>query len=224
MTPQPTRGDHARHDGATPVGSLPRPLLPRTWSRAVRRPWVAILGIGLIVTALTGLGAGPATAETVCSPGGDSCTVEPDIVQTPLGQATLTVTAGNVVTVHLDPNAPNTVVIGIPFPLPPAALGLVCPGGCTRTNIDTPGGLVSIDTIVFPPGPPARPAQLNVAIVSIHPPNPCRAATTGTTVTFTPIFPPRTTGLNQQSTADRGGSRTGRGTPECRDSRRTTKL
>ena len=30
----------------------------------------------------------------------------------------------------------------------------------------------------------------DLAIVSIHPPNPCRVKTTGTTVVFTPIIPP----------------------------------
>jgi hypothetical protein len=30
-----------------------------------------------------------------------------------------------------------------------------------------------------------------LAIVSIHPPSPCRVRTSGTTVTFTPIIPPR---------------------------------
>jgi hypothetical protein len=92
-----------------------------------------------------------------------------------------------VVTVHLDPIAPNTLVFGIPFAYPPGPPSLP---GYTRTTISTTGGLVNIDTIQIPPGPPGRYAVPNLAVISIHPPSHCRARTTGTTVVFTPIIPP----------------------------------
>jgi hypothetical protein len=157
---------------------------------SARRVGSMLLGAGLLaVTALVGVPA-VASASTVCDPGGDVCVVYPDSVQTPLGLVSVTVSSGNVVSVHLSPTSSSTVVIGVPFTLP---IGWLpgCPGGCSRTTIDTPGGLVSIDTIVFPPGPPTRFTLPSVAIISVHPPGPCRASTTGTTVTFTPIqFPP----------------------------------
>jgi hypothetical protein len=108
-------------------------------------------------------------------------------VQTPLGPVTVAVTAGNVVTVQLTPTAPNTLAFGIPFAVPPGPPGLP---GYARTSITTAGGVVNIDTFLLPPGPPNQIALPNLAIVSIHPPNPCRVHTTGTTVVFTPIMPP----------------------------------
>jgi len=167
---------------SVPVKARRRPL--------GRRVGTVVLGAGLLAaTALVGV-PGVASASTVCDPGGDVCVVYPDSVQTPLGPVTVTVSPTDVVSIQLAPTSPNTVVIGVPFTLPVGWLPS-CPGGCSRTNIDTPGGLVSIDTIVVPPGPPARLRLPNVAIISIHPPGPCRVSTTGTTVTFTPIlFPP----------------------------------
>lgn len=167
-------------------------MTPRSQRRVRRHHRAAsvVLGIGLMVVALTGLTAGPAAAGTDCSPGGDVCTIEPETIQTPVGPAAVTVTPSDVVTVHLDPYATNTLILGTAFTLPADILMPFCPGECTRTSIPTPGGLISIDTLVFPPGPPTSPAPPNLAIVSIHPPSPCRSHTTGTTVVFTPISLP----------------------------------
>jgi hypothetical protein len=105
-------------------------------------------------------------------------------VQTPLGPVTIAVSAANVVTVQLTPTAPSTFVIGIPFAIPPGPPGLP---GYARTSITTAGGEVDIDTFLAPANGFALP---NLAIVSIHPPGPCRVRTSGTTVVFTPITPP----------------------------------
>ena len=150
-----------------------------------RRLGSAVLAVGLTTGALVGLGAAPVSAEAGCT--GDLCVVVPDTVQTPLGLVTVTVSATNVVTVQLAPTAPNTLVLGVPFSYPPGPPSMP---GYARTSIDTAGGLVTIDTFMIPPGPPLRWALRNLAIISIHPPSPCRALTTGTTVVFTPIYPP----------------------------------
>jgi hypothetical protein len=145
-----------------------------------------LLSVGLAASAVAAFAA-PAGAASACDPGTDICVVVPDTVQTPLGPVTVTVTADNVVTVQLTPTAPNTVVAGIPFAVPPGPPNLP---GYTRTSITTAGGVVNIDTFLIPPGPPIRFALPNLAIVSIHPPSPCRVRTNGTTVVFTPIIPP----------------------------------
>ena len=156
-----------------------------------RRLGPLVLAAGLTAGSLAGLAATPANADT-CA---DSCVVVPGTVQTPLGLVTVTASAANVVTVHLDPSAPNTLVFGIPFSFPAGTSCAIPPGppcipGYARTTISTSGGLVIIDTFQTPPGPPNRFALPNLAIISIHPPGPCRAHTSGTTVVFTPITPP----------------------------------
>jgi hypothetical protein len=103
------------------------------------------------------------------------------------GPVTVTVSAGNVVTVQLAPAAPGGLVFGIPFAIPPGPAALP---GYARTSIATAGGEVDIDTVLTPPGSPSRFALPNLAIVSIHPPGPCHVRTNGTTVVFTPTFPP----------------------------------
>ena len=150
-----------------------------------RRLGPLVVAAGLTAGAFAG--AAPVNAATVCNPGGDVCVVYPDSVQTPLGLVTVTTSATNVVTVHLEPSAPNTLVFGVQFIIPP---GPPCQPGYCRTTIDTPGGLVAIDTFQLPPGPPSRFALPSLAIISIHPPGPCRVRTIGNTVTFTPILPP----------------------------------
>ena len=197
----------ARHAPALPQrGGVLDDADPAGFVQNGRRLGAAILGIGLIVTALTGLGAGPATASSACSVGGDVCTVKPDTAQTPLGLVTVTVTAGDVVTMHTDPTAPNTVVVGVPIKLPLGVLVLGCASGCGRTSIETPGGLVSMDTIIFPPDTLALPS---LAILSIFPlatvPGPNRRDN----LVFTPIFPPRPR-PEPQPTAYLGGSLTRR--------------
>ena len=145
----------------------------------MKRCIIAILGAILL---LAGMGTAPASADTVCT--NDVCVVIPATVQTPLGLATITVSATKVVTVQLVLTSANTVVFGIPFSIPPGPPGL---SGYARTSIDTSGGLVTIDTFMIPPGPPGRFALPNLAIIAIHPPSPCRSHTSGTTVVFTPI-------------------------------------
>jgi hypothetical protein len=143
--------------------------------------------VAMTAGTLLGLGVTPASAQTVCNPGGDVCVVSPDTVQTPLGPVTVTVSTANVVTVQLAASYANTVVLGVPVSIPPGPPGLP---GYARTSIDTAGGLVSIDTVLWPPGSPASRSLPDLAIVSIHPPGPCRSRTRGTTVVFTPITAP----------------------------------
>lgn len=100
------------------------------------------------------------------------------------GPVTVTVSPTNVVTVHLTPVSATTWVIGIPVSFPPGPPNLA---GYARSTINTAGGVVTIDTVVTRPGPPSRFRLPNLAVISIHPPSPCRAQTVGSTVTFTPI-------------------------------------
>ena len=86
-------------------------------------------------------GAAPVSATTVRT--GDVCVIYPDAVQTPLGTITVTANAANVVTVHPEPSAPNTFVVGLPFSTPP---GPPCQPSYCRTTIDT---------FQMPPGPPS---------------------------------------------------------------------
>jgi hypothetical protein len=157
-----------------------------------RRLGPLVLAAGLTAGAFAG--AAPVSAATVCDPGGDVCVIYPDEVQTPLGPVTVSVSATDVVTVHLAPTAPNTLVFGIAFSFPPGPPCMLPPGppcipGYARTTIESAGGLVVIDTLQSPAGPTTRFALPNLAVISIHPPNPCRARTVGTTVVFTPILP-----------------------------------
>jgi hypothetical protein len=145
------------------------------------------LSVGLTVGTMTAFAALPASAASACDPGSDTCVVIPVSVQTPLGSVTVAVSAGNVVTVQLTPTTPGTLVLGIPFAFPPGPPTLP---GYTRASVTTSCGLVNIDTFQIPPGPPARFALPNLAVISIHPPGPCRVRVIGTTVVFTPIYPP----------------------------------
>ena len=162
-------------------------LAPPRMALFGRRLGSLVLSAGLTAGVLAGLAGAPVSASSVCDPGGDTCVVYPDAVQTPLGIVTVTTSATNVVTVHLAPSTPNTLALGIPFSIPP---GPPCRIACARTTIDTPGGLVAIDTFQFLPGRLGSSTLPSLAIISIHPPGPCRATTTGTTVVFTPIYPP----------------------------------
>ena len=156
----------------------------RPGKRPARRVAWLLLVAGLTASPLTALAASPANAVSTCDPGTDYCVVS-DSVQTPLGPVEVQVSAANVVTVQLTPTVPNTLVFGIPFAVPPGPPGLP---GYTRTSVATAGGVVNIDT--YPPGPPSRFSFPGIAIISIHPPGPCRVSTSGTTVVFTPIIPP----------------------------------
>jgi hypothetical protein len=159
-----------------------------------RHAWRAVLASSFAaVISLSGVAAIPASAATVCN--ADTCVVVPDTLQTPLGVATVDVSPTKVVTVTFVPSATGTLVLGSPFTLPPVAgcpggCAKGCPGGCTRTSIAlvTTAGVVNIDTITIPPGPPNRFAVPSLAIISlmIPPGPPCRVQTLGDTVVFTP--------------------------------------
>jgi hypothetical protein len=154
--------------------------------RPGRRVASLLLVAGLTVSAMTAVAASPANAASVCAPGADLCAIT-DAVQTPLGPVTIAVGAGDVVTVQLTPIAPSTLVIGIPFAIPPGPPGLP---GYARTSITTAGAVVNIDTFLQPTAAANSFVLPGLAIVSIHPPGPCRVRTSGTAVVFTPVFPP----------------------------------
>lgn len=123
-----------------------------------------------------------AGADTICT--ADVCVVNQS-VSTPAGPVTVSADANNVVTVHLTPTNPNTIVIGVPVQIPPGPPTLP---GYTRTSVTTTvAGTVNIDTFLSPPSPLFVPNFPAIVMISIHPPGPCRVFTVGTTVTFTPI-------------------------------------
>lgn len=168
----------------SPTASWPASLPGRRTGRLVA---LLLLAVSLTAGVLTAVTASPAAATTACDPGSDTCVVVPSTAQTPLGPVTVTVSAGNVVTVQLAPAAPGTLVLGIPFAIPSGPPTLP---GYARTSIATASGEVDIDTFLAPSGSPGRFALPNLAIISIHPPNPCHVRANGTTVVFTPIIPP----------------------------------
>src|ERR1700722_3352798 len=124
-----------------------RPASPAR-KRSGRRVAPLLLAAGLAVSAMTALAVSPARAASVCAPGVDTCVIT-DSVQTPVGPVTIAVSAANVVSVQLTPTAPRTLVIGIPFAIPPGPAALP---GYARTSITTAGGVVDIDTFLAPPG------------------------------------------------------------------------
>ena len=168
---------HHAGDRDTPNAADPHVPRRRALARTGFRTLIAVTVLGLVPLALT---TPPAQAATTCT--GDICVVG-NSVDTPLGPVTLTVSSANVVTATLTPIT-RTVVFGIPFTFPP---GPPTRPGYNRTTIDTAGGIINIDEILIPPGPPGRLALTSLSLVSIHPPSPCRAQTTGSTVTFTPV-------------------------------------
>src|SRR5437660_997021 len=90
--------------------------VPSAVSGSARRVRLVLLGAVIALPAVTGLDIASAQAATVCS--ADVCVIVPDAtLATPLGPVTVTVSAGNVVTVHLEPAQPNTLVLGLPFTL-----------------------------------------------------------------------------------------------------------
>ena len=147
----------------------------------------AVIALTAASAALPSSLAMASTTAAVCT--ADQCVVGGPTIETPLGPVTVTVSPADVVVVQLTPTVSgNTAVIGIPFAYPPGPPILP---GYARTTITTAAGIINIDTIVFPPGPPNRFALPDIAVVSIHPPSPCHAQTIGTTVTFTPVTPDR---------------------------------
>lgn len=172
------------------MSHLTDPRANRPGSEKRKRPGRSVASLllvtGLSASAMTALAASQASAASACAPGADTCAIA-DTVQTPLGPVTVTVGAANVVTVQLTPIATSTLVIGIPFAIPPGPPALP---GYTRTSVTTAGGVVNVDTFLAPPATVNGFELPDLAIVSIHPPGPCRVKTTGTTVVFTPIVPP----------------------------------
>jgi hypothetical protein len=152
-----------------------------------RRAASLLLAAGLTATAMTAFAVAPAGAASVCDPGADVCSVTPATVQTPLGPVTVAVSDAGVVTVQLTPTAPDTLVAGIPVAYPPGPPILP---GYARTSITTSCTTVNIDTFQASGASAGRFALPNLAIISIHPPGPCRVSINGTTVVFTPILPP----------------------------------
>lgn len=117
--------------------------------RSSRR--ISVIAIAGLLTAISVVAAPTAGADTFCN--ADVCVID-NTFQTPVGVATVTVTAGNVATVSLATTSP-TFVFGVPFTFPePPVAG--CPGGCARTSITTTAGTINIDTVVIPPGPPGE--------------------------------------------------------------------
>jgi hypothetical protein len=135
----------------------------------------------LAAASAVSLAAPASAADFICNQDSGVCD---ETASTPAGSVDVTVSPTNVVTVRLTPISPRTVVFGVPFGVPPAPASVP---GLARTSVATTGGAVDIDTLVFSPRPSGRPSPPNVVVISIHPPSPCRAVTTGTTVTFTPI-------------------------------------
>jgi hypothetical protein len=170
---QPRHHPGDRHTAKAAIPRVPRRL---ALARAGFLTLMAVIVLGLPIALTTS----PAQAATTCT--GDICVVD-NSVDTPLGPVTVTVSSANVVTVTLTPIT-RTVVFGIPFTFPP---GPPTRPGYNRTTIDTAGGIINIDEFLTPPGPPNRLAMPSLALISIHPPSPCRAQTTGSTVTFTPV-------------------------------------
>jgi hypothetical protein len=177
------------------MSNVTNPLTIAPGQRPGRLAASLLLAVGLAAGALTAFAASPASAASAvrtasavsaCDPGADFCVV-PQTAQTPLGAVSVAVSAGNVVTVQLTPIAAGTLMLGIPFAIPPGPPGLA---GYARTSITTSCGLVNIDTFQSAQGLSGRFVLPNLVIVSIHPPNPCRVRTSGTTVVFTPVVPP----------------------------------
>lgn len=154
----------------------PRPSVLRRINRRVKIPAVLIPVVATAIAVSSLSLASSAVAD--CTTNTDTCTVDSWYAQTPLGPVDITVSASHVVTVHLSATNPYTKVFGIPVAFPPGPTALP---GYSRTTVDTTGGTVFIDS-AFPSGP-TRPG---LTIISIHPPSPCRANTSQTTVVFTP--------------------------------------
>jgi hypothetical protein len=152
-----------------------------------RRAASLLLAAGLTAAAMTAFAVPSAGAASVCDPGADVCSVVPATAQTPLGPVTVDVSTAGVVIVQLTPTVPDTLVAGIPVPIPPGPPALP---GYARNSITTACTTVNIDTFQAPGAPQGQFTLPNLAIVSIHPPSPCRVSINGTTVTFTPIHPP----------------------------------
>jgi hypothetical protein len=140
---------------------------------------IKLFASSLLAAVLLVLGrAGPApAADTICTV--DVC---PPVqaVHTPLGQVAITADLTNVTTVRFAVGQPTLILASPEYP--------IIPGNPIRVfsaTVDTTGGAVTITTVQLH----GLGTPLQLAIVSIHPPNPCRPTVTGTTAVFTPIIP-----------------------------------
>jgi hypothetical protein len=149
-----------------------------------RRRLSLLATLGLLACLFT-IGAGSVSAAVVCQ----DC--QNPSITTPLGNATVTVSPTNVVTVDFAATDPShTFVAALPFAYPPGPPSR----GFVRNSLVTAGGTVNIDTVSLPPGPPnfGFTRFTSLVIVSIHPPGPCRMTLTRTTTDTLVIFTPRT--------------------------------
>jgi hypothetical protein len=158
------------------------------------RRGLSLLAAAGLLAGLFTIGAGSVSADVVCQ----DCP-NPSIT-TPLGTATVAVSATNVVTVDfaaIDPS--HTYVAALPFAIPPGppcrltgGAVLIPPGPpCfTRNSLATAGGTVNIDTASIAPGFPGF-GLTGLVVISIHPPSSCRMTVTrmatDTIVVFTPL-------------------------------------
>lgn len=163
--------------------------------RMSRRGFSILAAVGLLAGLFT-IGAGSVSAAIVC----EDC--QSPSITTPLGTATVAVSATNVVTVDFTPNDPgHTFVAALPFAIPPGppcrvtgGTVLVPPGPpCfVRNSLVTAGGTVNIDTVSIPPGPPGFAFTFtSLVVISIHPPGPCRMTVTRTATDTLVVFTPR---------------------------------
>jgi hypothetical protein len=149
--------------------------------RMARRSLSILATVGLLVGLLT-VGSTPVSADVVICP---ECFPS---ISTPLGNAIVTVSATNVVTVVFTPTDPvHTYVAGVPFSYPPGPPTFPV----TRNSLVTTGGTVNIDAVALPPGPPTFPTFTSLAVVSIHPPSPCRLTLTRSATSTLVVFTPR---------------------------------
>lgn len=146
--------------------------------RMARRSLSILATVGLLVGLLT-VGSTAVSAALPCQ----DCL--PPSISTPLGTADVTVSATNVVTVVFTPTDPvHTYVVGVPFSYPPGF-------GFARNSLVTAGGTVNIDTVSLPPGSPSFGRFTSLAVISIHPPSPCRLTLTRSATSTVVVFTPR---------------------------------
>jgi hypothetical protein len=161
----------------------------------LRRSFSFLAAVGLLAGLLT-IGAGSVSAAVVCQ----DC--QNPSITTPLGTATVVVSAANVVTVDFAATDPShTFVAALPFAVPPGPPCRLTGGAVSippgppcfvRNSLVTSGGTVNIDTVSIPPGPQGFAFTFtSLAIISIHPPSPCRMTVTRTATDTLVVFTPR---------------------------------
>jgi hypothetical protein len=162
------------------------------------RRGLSLLAAVSLLAGLFTIGVGSVAADAVCS----DC--QNPSITTPLGAATVTVSATNVVTVDFAATDPShTLIAALPFAFPPGPPCRLTGGAASvppgppcfvRNSLVTAGGTVNIDTVAIPSGPPGLglASITGLVIVSIHPPSPCRMTVTRTATDTVVVFTPRT--------------------------------